>query len=142
MCGKELKLSTNIQLRLYESCLTWTLHTILKLECPNPLLAQMKKYSTCLNFFWNIEYPPASYKCINKWRKLEKERENKIQTSKLLLERYSVRFVPRIGMVWSLATLTFARNERKSNEARVFFFNLFIYLFSLENHYFIFLFWC
>ena len=29
----------------------------------------------------------------------ERERENKIQTSKLLLEKYSARFVPRIGMV-------------------------------------------
>ena len=64
----ELKLSMIIHPLLNESRLTWTLNTILKSKCPNLLLAQMKKYSTCLNFSGNIEYPPASYKCTNKQR--------------------------------------------------------------------------
>ena len=62
----ELKLSMIIHPLLDESRLTWTLNTILKSKCPNLLLAQMKKYSTCFNFSGNIEYPPASYKCTNK----------------------------------------------------------------------------
>ena len=47
----------------------------IRMSQSDPFLARMKKYSTCLNFSWNIEYPPASYRCTNKRRKLEKERE-------------------------------------------------------------------
>ena len=100
------------------------------LTCPNEEILNMFELFLKYWVSFSILY---MYKQMEEAR--ERERENKIQTSKLLLEKYSARFVPRIGMVWSQATLTFARNERKSNEARVFFFNLFIYLFSLENHY-------
>ena len=108
------------------------------LTCPNEEILNM--FELFLKY-WVSSSILQMYKQMEEARE-KRERENKIQTSKLLLEKYSARFVPRIGMVWSEGTLTFARNERKWKETRAsgfFFHYLFIFF---RNHNFFFLFWC